>query len=117
MRLLAFATVVALVPATSFAFTPMADIGQLVRAGSTGVVDVGCKWQKRNKHCGGEEYGARNRVGIYQRNDANVDIGSGWRNDVFIDQRNQADVDIDSGPNSQNDVYIYQYNKANVHIR
>jgi hypothetical protein len=95
----------------------MPDIGQQVRAGSTGVVEVGCKWHKKNKNCGVENHGARNRVGIHQRNDANVDIQSGWRNDVVIDQRNQADVDINSGQNSQNDVYIYQYNKANVHIR
>ncbi len=116
MRTLAFATLLAFAPATSFAVTPMADLGQQVRGASSTVVEVGCRGQKK-KNCGMKNQGARNRVGIAQRNDANVDIQSKWRNDVFIDQSNEADVDINSGQNSQNDVYIYQQNKANVHIR
>lgn len=110
MRKFALAALVAFAPATSFAFAPM-DIGQQVRGvSSTAVMEVGgCKWHKRG--CDG-----RNRVGIHQRNRANVDIQAKRRNrnDVMIDQRNWADVDVRG---SRNNVYIQQSNEANVSIR
>jgi hypothetical protein len=119
MRLLTAAALVAFAPATSFAFAPMGDVGQQVRGVSSApVVEVGgCDWQ--SKRCGKRNRGARNWVGVYQRNNADVDIRSGWRsrNDVSIDQRNRADVDIDSGRNSRNSVWIQQSNEANVNIR
>src|SRR3712207_5775512 len=94
MRLLMAAALVASVPSVSFAFGPMPDVGQQVRGVSSApLVEVGCK-RRHSKRCG-----AMNRVDVFQRNNANVDIRSrrGDRNDVFIDQRNRADVDIDSG--------------------
>ena len=88
------------------------DVAAAAFRTSAPVVEVGCKGHK--KRCGGKS--ARNRVGINQRNEANVDSrsGAGSRNEVYIDQRNQADVETYG---SQNDVWIQQYNKANVHIR
>ena len=110
MRRFALAALAAFAPATSFAFAPLSDIGQQVRSVSpAAIVEVGgCNW---NRPCG-----ARNQVGIWQRNRADVDIRSNRRsrNEVFIDQRNHADVDVRG---RRNEVYIQQSNDANVNIR
>ena len=119
IRLLMTAALVASAPSLSFAFGPMPDLGQQVRGVSSApVVEVGgCNWHP--KRCGARNRSARNSVGIYQNNYADVDVRSRWRNrnDVSIDQRNQADVDIDAGRNSRNNVWIQQSNDANVRIR
>lgn len=110
MRKFVLAALVAFAPATSFAFAPM-DVGHQVREFSSAtVMEVGgCKSHGKRCH-------TRNRVDIYQRNHADVDVQSRSRsrNDVFIDQRNRADVIING---ARNDVYIQQSNDANVRIR
>ena len=115
MRKFALAALVAFTPVTSFAFAPLAEVGQRTVSAAP-LIEVGCK-SKKKKGCNGDNHGAQNRVRIEQGNDASVDIESGWPNNVLIDQRNQADVGISGGQDSQNEIYIYQQNKANVHIR